>query len=167
MNTERLRILAIAAREGRIACVVIDNRDLILWEGSERYSKTPDEAALKLQSWIDEFEPDVVVSEQPHTAGRKGRKLVQTLSAFAKVAEDGPVIGLQIERKRPFRNVFEEAKALADEFPDLKSMVPEKRAIWIGGEPYSLVFFEALALVRDAGLLKRFDEYPPDAEIGF
>jgi hypothetical protein len=167
MNTERLRVLAIAAREGRIGCVIIDNRDLILWEGSECFSKTPEKAALKLQAWIDEFEPDVVVSEQPHTAGKKGRKLVKTLVAFAKIAEERPIIGLQIERKRPFRNIFEEAKALADEFPDLRGMVPEKPAIWIGSEPYSLVFFEALALVRDAGLLKRFDELPSDPQIGF
>lgn len=167
MKTERLRILAVAAKEGRIGCVVLDNRELVLWEGSEGCAKTPAKAAIKFENWIRDFEPDVIVSEHPKTAKKKGRKLKFILTVFAKIAEDCSAIGLQVERKRPFRNVYEEAKAFADAFPNLRGMVPEEPAIWKGREPYSLVFFEALALVRDAGLLKRFDEPPQQAEIGF
>ncbi len=167
MNTERLRVLAVAARERRIGCVVIDNRDLVFWEGSECLSKTTQQAKEQLQHWVNEFEPDVVISEQPGTARRKGRKTVRILEEFAVVTKDIPVLGVQIERRRPFRNVFREAEALADEFPDLKGMVPVKPPVWTGREPYNLIFFEALALVRDASLLKRFDDLSSIEGIGF
>jgi hypothetical protein len=154
MTPGNQRILAVAARTERIGCVIVENGDLIFWEGSAEMAKDATSAGKQLRAWIREFQPDVVVSENPDAAGKKGGIQIPILKTFVAVGQDESVVNLVVRRKRLFKNVYDEARRLAVEFPDLEGMVPEKPPIW-GKEPYNLVFFEALALVRDAGLLKR------------
>lgn len=153
MKSGNQRILAVAARTERIGCVIVENGDLIFWEGSAEMAKDAAGAAKQLRAWIHEFQPDVVISENPDVAGRKGGVQIPILRAFVEVGQDEPIVNLVVRRERPHRNVYEEANRLAEEFPDLEGMVPKKPPIW-GKEPYNLVFFEALALVRDAGFLR-------------
>ncbi|WP_197917298.1 hypothetical protein [Thiosulfatihalobacter marinus] len=133
--------------------MVVESGDLVFWEGSAEMAKDADGAAKQLRAWIQEFQPDVVVSENPDAAGKKSGVQIPILQAFVEVAQDVQAVNLVVRRERPFQNVYDEAKRLAEEFPDLEGMVPEKPPIW-GKEPYNLVFFEALALMRDAGLLQ-------------
>lgn len=153
MKSGNQRILAVAARTERIGCVVVESGDLVFWEGSAEMAKDAEGAAKQLRAWIHEFQPDVVVSENPDAAGKKSGVQIPILQAFVEVGQDVQAVNLVVRRERPFQNVYDEAKSLAEEFPDLEGMVPEKPPIW-GKEPYNLVFFEALALVRDAGLLQ-------------
>lgn len=153
MRPGNQRILAVAARTERIGCVIVENGDLIFWEGSTEMAKDAEGAAKQLRVWIQEFQPDVIVSENPAAAGKKSGVQIPILRAFVEVGHDEPIINLVVRRERPYQNVYDQAKRLAEEFPDLEGMVPDKPPIW-GKEPYNLVFFEALALVRDAGLLK-------------
>lgn len=155
MKSGNQRILAVAARTERIGCVVVESGDLVFWEGSAEMAKDAEGAAKQLRAWIHEFQPDVVVSENPDAAGKKSGVQIPNLRAFVEVGRDEQAINLVVRRKRPFQNVYDEAKRLAEEFPDFEGIVPEKPPIW-GKEPYNLVFFEALALMRDAGMLKPF-----------
>ena len=153
VTTGPARVLSVAARAERIGCVVLENGELMYWEGSSAAAIDAEAAADRLRRWLRASRSDVLVSEDPVSPGSKHGKQLAILMAFAEVGDEEPVISLQVSRQRPFQNVYEEARHLAEQFPDLAEIVPEKPPIW-GKEPYNLVFFEALALVRDGGLLE-------------
>lgn len=147
------RVLAVAARTGRLGCVIIDDGDLVIWDTSEVAAKSATRAARKLRKWIEEFQPSVLVTENPDAAGRKSGMQISILKAFIEVGEELPMPSLVVRRVRQFDNAYLEAAHFTVQFPDLAPLKPEKPPIW-GKEPYSLVCFEALALARDAGLLQ-------------
>ena len=142
------RILAVAIRTERIGCVLIEGASLRYWEGSARAAKSPERATEQLCRWIQFCEPDVLVTADPSTSEAQR----PILEAFARVGRDASMVNLLIRRRYPCKNIYEEAAALANRFPAFKEIVPEKPPIW-RKQPYRLVFFDALALIRDAGLL--------------
>ena len=146
------RVLAVAARTKRIACVVLQDGVPVTWDAAGKKVKSPEKAAGKLRDWIAEHKPDVLVSENPDTAARKGKKQIAVLKAFQAVGEDLPVLNLVVQRERKFANVYEEAAAFGEQFPDLAGLVPRQAKTW-ESEGHNVVCFEALALARDAGVL--------------
>ncbi|MEW9920372.1 hypothetical protein AB2B41_12220 [Marimonas sp. MJW-29] len=112
---------------------------------------------MKLKDWIAEFAPDVLVTENPDAPGRKRGLQIDILKRFDAIGQELPIINLLVRRRQSFRNAYEEAADLARQFPDLAMMVPAKPPIW-GNEPYNLILFEALVLMREAGLLKALGE---------
>ena len=161
MESNRQRVLAVAARTGRIACVVLDDGELVIWDASEKAGSSAEEAAKKLRIWVREFKPDVLVSENPDAAQQKSGVQIPILKAFTAVGEDLGILNLVVQRKKRFRNAYVEASHLGEQFPDLAHLVPKKPRIW-ESEPYNLACFEALALAREAGLLKQDSSNDPD-----
>lgn len=157
MGPRNQRALAVAARSGRLGCIVVDDGDLVIWDSSEKGASSPDAAAAKLGDWIAEFSPDLLITENPDAPGRKRGQQIEILKRFDVIGQDLPIVNLLVRRQQSFRNAYEEAADLARQFPDLEMMVPNKPPIW-GNEPYNLVLFEALALIREAGFLKVFGE---------
>jgi hypothetical protein len=153
MHAEPGRTLSVAVRTGRMACVVLDGGDLVIWAASREAVKTQASAAKKLQRWIKEFRPETIVTENPDSAGQKRGEQIKILKTLACVAEDQPILNMVVRRQKRFRNAYLEAEDLGRQFPDLVHLVPKKPPIW-KSEPYNLAWFEALALARDAGLLK-------------
>lgn len=145
-------MLAVAARTKRIACIVLEDGMPVTWDAAGKKAKSPEKAARKLRDWIGEHKPDVLVSENPDTAARKGKRQIAILKAFQAVGEDLPIRSLVVGRKRKFANVYEEARAFGEQFPDLAGLVPKHAKPW-ESEGHNVVCFEALALARDAGLL--------------
>lgn len=153
MASRNQRALAVAARSGRLGCVVVDDGNLVIWDTSEKGSNSPDEAAAKLHDWIAEFNPNVLVTENPDAPGRKRGQQLAILKRFDVIGQELPIVSLLVRRQQSFRNAYEEAADLARQYPDLAAMVPNKPPIW-GNEPYNLILFEALVLAREGGLLK-------------
>ena len=156
MTAEIGRVLSVAARSGRLGCVLLEQGRLLGWTTSERGARSATAAARRLQGWIDSFGPQVLVSENPDAPCRKGGRQKANLRAFLSVVEELPLRHLVVTRQRRFGNIYLEAEDLARQFPQLAPEVPKKPPIW-KHEPYRLVIFEALALVRDAGLLGEDD----------
>ncbi|WP_421702332.1 hypothetical protein [Aliiroseovarius sp.] len=152
MTASGKRVLAVAVRTKRIACVVFEDGIPVTWDAVGKKHKTPERAAEKLRSWIDEHKPDVLVSENPDTATRKGKRQIAVLKAFQAVGEELPLIHFIVERKRRFDNVYVEAAAFGEQFPDLAGLVPRPIKPW-ESEGHNVVCFEALALARDAGVI--------------
>ena len=152
MTARKQRVLAVAARTKRIACIVLEDGMPVTWDAAGKKAKSPEKAARKLRDWIGEHKPDVLVSENPDTAARKGKRQIAILKAFQAVGEDMPVRNLVVSRERKFANVYEEARAFGEQFPDLAGLVPKHAKPW-ESEGHNVVCFEALALARDAGLL--------------
>ncbi|WP_305971045.1 MULTISPECIES: hypothetical protein [unclassified Mameliella] len=153
MTASAQRILGVAVRCGRLGCVVVDHGDLIIWDGSRSAASSTESAVRKLQCWLDEFRPDVLVTENPDHAGRKRGRQLRILRALVDVGQEAGILNIVIRRQRLYDNVYDEAAAFAEGFPDLAPLLPVQPPIW-KKEPYRLIYFEALALIRDAGLLK-------------
>ncbi|MEP3300282.1 MAG: hypothetical protein ABJO27_27990 [Pseudoruegeria sp.] len=130
----------------------MDDGNLVFWEGSAKWAKSADGATKQFRCWIAQFKPDVVISENPDAAGAKRVVQIPILHALADVGQETSAINLLVRRQRPFANLYEEAKDLVDKFPALRTLAVKKPKIW-AKEPYSLVFFDAMSLVRDAGLM--------------
>lgn len=156
MTAEARRVLSVAARSGRLGCVLLDRGRLEGWTTSERGAQTATAAATRLQGWIASFEPDVLVSENPDASCRKGGRQRAILHAFAATGDELPLLNIVVQRRRRFENFYLEAADLVRRFPQLEPDLPVKPPIW-KKEPYRLVIFEALALVRDAGLIGEDD----------
>lgn len=148
------RVLAVAARTQRIACVVLDDGFPVMWDAAGKSIDTVADAVQKLRAWIAEYRPDVLVSENPDTAAKKGKAQIAILRAFAETGEDLRIRALVVRRRRRFKNVYDEAAAFGAQFPDLAGLVPKKPRLW-ESEGHTVVCFEALALARDAGLLQQ------------
>lgn len=153
MNGNGQRVLAVAARTGRLACVVLDDCQLVIWDASEKAASSEDEAAKKLRAWVHDFKPDILVTENPDAARKKGGLQIPILQVLASVGDDLPIPNLVVQRKRRFPNAYVEAAHLGNQFPDLAHLVPKKPPIW-KGEPYNLACFEALVLAHEGGFLR-------------
>lgn len=143
------RVLAVAAKCGRIGCVFLDDGELVHWDISETGAASTDAAAEKLHEWLETYQPDCLISENPDTASRKAGKQIPILRTFAQIGEEQSLLNMIVPRHLTYPNLYVEAESLAEQFPDLKPCVPAKPQIW-HNEPRQLVYFEALALVKQA-----------------
>ncbi|MFZ7093733.1 hypothetical protein [Primorskyibacter sp. 2E233] len=161
MTRSGQRALAVAVRCGRLGAVLVDDGDLIIWDTSGKGASSVPSALETLHGWIEEFRPDILVTENPDSAGRKLGRQLRILRAFQAAGQEQDILNLVIRRERKFDNAYDEAADFAETFPDIAPLLPMKPPIW-GKEPYGLIYFEALALIRDAGLLRH---RPADFEL--
>ena len=153
MGREGQRVLAVAARSTGLACVLIEAGDLLLWVNSEAGTKGPDAAVAVLRKWVATYRPDVVITENPDAAGAKRGRQIAILRALHEAAQDMELLNVSLRRHQPFKNAYEQARDLAQRCPEIERALPVKPPIW-KSEHRNLVIFEALALARDAGLLR-------------
>ena len=140
-----LRLLALAATHSRIGYVFLIGDRLVDWRISDRASKSADKAAERTRRLIAELRPDVVVTEKPESASKKGDKTKEIIQAIAAVAADHELLDVSIAREQFYANKYEEAEAIAGRYPELKSWLPKKRRFF-ENEPRNTVVFEAMAL---------------------
>jgi len=144
----RLKVLAIAAATGRIGCVFFIGGRLKHWAMSVKASKSPKLAAKQTAQWIDELEPDVLITEKVGKHSHKGKLSKQLVAATTKVAENQHLNVIVVPRVQNFQNKYEEAKELAKQYPDILPWVPKRPRIW-ESEPRNMIYFEALALALE------------------
>lgn len=143
-----LRVLSIAAGTGRIGYVFLVGGKLEYWVLSAKASETPELAAQQAERWIDELEPEVVITEKLDQHSRKGTLTKQIIAAIAKVAEDRYLNDIALPHVPKFQNKYEEAQELAKLYPDILPWMPKKPRIW-ESEPRNMIYFEALALAHE------------------
>jgi len=142
---KRLKVLAIAAGTGRIGYVFLIGGKLRDWRLSKKASKRPALAAAQTQAWMEELEPDVVVTEKIGEDTGKSEKTIRLIEAVASAAANENLLDVSVPRERAFKNKYEEAQVLGERFPDIKAWIPRKRRIW-EPEPRNTIYFEALVL---------------------
>ncbi len=141
----RLRVLAIAVATGRVGYALLVGDSLEDWKLSKKASRSPKEASKHVTAWIEFFKPDVVVTEKINEHSRKGHHAKKLIAAIAGVAENHDLLDVAVTRIRAFKNKYEEARALATRFPQLRPQLPREPRIW-QSEPFGTIYFEALAL---------------------
>jgi hypothetical protein len=68
------RLLAVAAATGRVGYVYLVDGTLMAWGVSRKAWRSTTHAAGALQGWINDYRPNVVVTEKIEGKTRKGAK---------------------------------------------------------------------------------------------
>ena len=134
-----------AVATGRVGYVFLVDGVLMDWKISKKASKSPKEARSYTTKLIKFFKPDVVVTERIAINSRKGDHAKNITATIAKVAADHELLDIAVPRLQAFKNKYAEARELVLRFPDLQPRLPKEPRIW-QSEPYSTIYFEALAL---------------------
>lgn len=91
-------MLAVAVATGRIACVFLIDGQLMGWRQSRIAAKNTKNAARVVQSWIDDLGPDLLISEHPDTAHRKGPRAKAILQTIGDVFAAAEGLNVQLAR---------------------------------------------------------------------
>ncbi|MEM7529639.1 MAG: hypothetical protein AAF416_18545 [Pseudomonadota bacterium] len=142
-----LKLLALAAATGRVGYVYLVGGHVKDWRISEKAAKSPEAAAEAAQKWINELQPDVVVTEKAEQATKKGDKTKAIIAAIASTAEHNYLLDVSVARGHEHPTKYEEAAALAERHPEVAAWVPKKRRLF-DNEPRNTVLFEALSLAE-------------------
>ncbi|MCP4289289.1 MAG: hypothetical protein GY792_33520 [Gammaproteobacteria bacterium] len=142
---DRVKLLAIAVRSGKIGHVFLIDKRLRDWDLSRKASKSPVHAAEYAQQLINKLEPTLLVSERLDPNSRKSAASKQNIRAIAGVGEHNYLLDVSVPRKQAETNKVAEARELAGRFPEIRSWVPRPRRLW-ETEPRYLTVFEALGL---------------------
>ncbi|MBL4767780.1 MAG: hypothetical protein JKY94_08715 [Rhodobacteraceae bacterium] len=147
MAGPKRRVLAVAARTGRIGCVILVAGELKDWQISRIGARSSTQATRVLRRWMVQYQPDTMISEHPETATRKSNRQRGILAAFAAIGEEEDALNISVTREKRYRNIYAEAAALAGQYPLIREKLPDKPPIWMP-EPRNMIYFEALAMAR-------------------
>lgn len=140
-----VRMLAITVASGRIGYVFLIGGRLEGWGMSRAGAASGEAAEAVTRRWIAKLRPIVVITEDMRGRSRKGQKTRDLIAAVAQAARESEVLDVAVCHRHEFENKYLEAKAMAQQFPELCPWVPKPRRIW-DSEPRAMVYFEALAL---------------------
>ncbi|MEL7284559.1 MAG: Arm DNA-binding domain-containing protein [Pseudomonadota bacterium] len=71
------------------------------------------------------------------------------IQAIAELASHNHVLDVSVQHPRSYPSKYEEAQALAMEYPEIEGYLPKRRRRIFDFEPRSMVLFEALALANE------------------
>lgn len=145
MTNRHRRVLSIAVAYGKLAYVFLINDRLKDWQMSRAASFSPAKARAFLKNAYVRLQPDIVLIEDPQEGTRKTGHALEILLALEKdiIAEGIPHHCIQ--RHQRYANKYEEASALAEQYPPIASWLPKSPRIW-EGEPTNTIYFEALSM---------------------
>jgi len=146
-RSKQERVLAVAAKTGRIACVLLRGGKLNDWNISRVGAKSPKQAGVVFKRWLEQFQPDTIISEDPKAAKRKSELQRDILRTFSKLAKKSPASNILVTRKKTHKNIYKQARALAKLHPAIAHKVPKQPPIWMP-EPRDTAYFEALAMAE-------------------
>lgn len=149
MTTERPRVLSVAVASRKIAYVLLFDGDLKDWQISRAGGMSAPRGRSFLRMAIARFKPDLVVIEYPYGSTRKHGTSREILMALAQELEDSAEPHRLVDRNQAYANKYVEAAALAELFPEIAPWLPKPRRLW-DNEPPEMIYFEALALAREA-----------------
>lgn len=141
------RLLAIAAATGRVGYVFLIGRRLLDWRVSEKAAMSSTKAAGEAQKWINDLQPEIVVTEKPGPRSKKDGKTLELNAAIARTAGHNYLLDISAERVPERANKYDEAEVLAERYPEIAAWLPEKRRFY-DNEPRNIVLFEALMLAE-------------------
>lgn len=145
---EGLRVLSIAVASGKVGYALFVGQRLTDWGTSRIAGLSPTVATRVMRTWLTNFQPGLIITEDLREGSRKGARSKAKTAAFAASARsDEELLDVSIERIQAFPNKYDEAEALALEFPELEPYLPKRRRLWDTESPRTIVF-EAFALAK-------------------
>ena len=144
-----LSVLAIAVASRKVGYVYLSGGTLQDWGIALKATRSNSDLVGYAQELISELKPDVVVTEKRTTGCRKGQRTKALIRAIAELASHNPVLDVSVPRPRGFPSKYEEAQALAAEYPEIAGYLPKHKRRIFDFEPRGMVLFEALALANE------------------
>lgn len=144
--TRHERVLSFAVGSGACALIVMQHGELVHAERLRDSASHPSKGRSAFRLALSRFEPDLVVFEDPDRNCRKQGVSLRLLRTLAQAVGDESVRGIRLVRVQRYVNQFEEAAALAEEFPEFREWLPSKWAIYERA-PRKLLYFEALSFI--------------------
>lgn len=141
-----LSVLAVAVASGKVGYVYLQSGRLQDWGITVKAANSSSDLVAFAQRLINEFQPDVFVTEDCAEGCRKGDKSKRLITSLAELASHNTVLDINISRPRTFQSKYEEAQALADAHSEIAGYLPSRKRRIFDFEPRGMVLFEALAL---------------------
>lgn len=141
------RILAVAINQKRLGYVFFQGYELKEWRTMTKPSHSRAEAAGALQRLINDFKPNILITERPDAKICRSPSVLALKNALSRTAAHNYVLDVAIKREYVFANKYEEAMALSDLYPAIRPWVPPKRRAF-DHQPPRLILFDALALAN-------------------
>ncbi len=142
------RVVSIGVRNGQLCAVYFEKRQLVDWRRTRIRRKSMKQLRTYLHKLVQEYRPDLVVSEAENTAERKGIRARSILTMISDECSSLKQRHAAIRRVQQYSNKHEEALTLCVRYPSLKRVMPARRRVQ-DDEPRSYVFFEAVALAEE------------------
>ena len=137
-----------AVASGKVGYALFVGQRLTEWGTSRISGLSPVIAIRTMKKWLVRFEPDVVVNEDIAKSSRKGDRTRSITEAIAQVAcNQATLLDIAVQRVQAFPNKYDEAEALAEEFPALEPHLPKRRRLWDTESPRTILI-EAVALAK-------------------
>jgi len=140
-------VLAVAAATGRVAYTYFLDNEIQDWDISDKAATAPENAASWVQDLIENYQPDVLVTEKITSRMRKGDQAKAMIATIADLATINYMPGVTVTPPRYFENKYEEANHLARLYPEIKPWLPSPRKFY-EREPRDIILFEAVTLAR-------------------
>jgi len=142
------KTMSIAVSSGKVGMVMFMNKQLAVLKLSVKASKSTEQAKKQMRKWIDQYQPDCIVTEQLDKQSRKHGRTPELIDAMNEVIHQHAILHVEMKRQQDFKNKYEEANALAEQYPQLKPHLKHERKIWQSEEP-SMMLFEAVRNVEE------------------
>lgn len=143
-----LKVLAVAVATGRAGFVYLEGLELLDWGMSIKAVRSTKNLVEYVQELINEFKPDVVVTEKCEAGCRKGKRSRNLIQAAAEIASHNQVLDVSVDRPRRFPSKYDEARDLVVRHASLAGYLPKQKRRIFDFEPRGMVLFEALAMAE-------------------
>ncbi|MCA8929758.1 MAG: hypothetical protein KDC18_16985 [Alphaproteobacteria bacterium] len=131
-----------------MAIVFVAHGKLRDWQMWRQVTDCPTKARSKLRVLIATYDPDLIACEDPGQGCRKRGKSLRLLQTLVQAVADEPIRHVKLPRPRQYRTRYEEAKVLAQRFPEISAWCPEPRKSF-EKDAKNLTYFEALAYAAE------------------
>lgn len=145
MKDRPLRTLSLAVNYNRIGFVYLIGKQPMFWKLSFKAGSSASNAEKHLKRWLDEFEPDIVITESLETMGRKTERSTMLLDVVNRTIGKNDVQHITQNRIQPFRNLYDQIDRLCERYPQMEAARPKRRKFYQKEPPY-VTIFDALAL---------------------
>jgi len=148
MKDRPLRTMSFAVNYNRIGFVYLIGKQPMDWQLSFKAGNTAGHAENKIRQWIEYYQPDVVITENYKTLGRKGERARMLLDVLKRTLAKHDVQHIEMDRVQPYRNLYDQIDDLCDRYPQVQAARPKRRKYYQKEPPY-VTIFDALAMADE------------------
>ena len=145
MQSREETAFTLAVQANKVGYALIRGDQLVFWGTSTDAHKSDDTLFEFVEEKLRYFQPDIFLTDDNEVRTRKGKRARALIQIAKTAAQEVSIDHVPVERSRNFKNKYDEAIAIAKEYPELRKRVPKRRMPW-QQEPTDVVLFEALSL---------------------
>lgn len=142
------KTIAICANHDRMACVLFIGQQPMLWELVFKPTETTKKIEAQVRKWIDQFEPNLILTEDFKTAKRKGDRTKMVMEVIKRTAKRSEAPCFERLRLQPYLNRDDQIAELCERYPQLRSVAPKRRRHH-DKEPAVTTIFDAVAMATN------------------